>query len=103
MFKPHRRNSQANTQNPSNSRKGLKPKSCHFFKRNGQYKADYYKFKTWMNNQNKQEGISLAHACPESHRVDVRLNYWWIDIGESILVRNSLVVGKEIGAKPGST
>lgn len=42
-----------------------------------------------MNSKNKKEGMFLD-VCFKSYLVDVSLNFWWVDTGESIHVVNLL-------------
>lgn len=63
-FKPHKKKNHSNTFNPSSSpngpNKGIKKQgSCHFCKRKGQYKTNWYKFKAWMNYTNKQDNSCM--------------------------------------------
>ena len=46
-----------------------------------------FKFKKWVK---KKKGTLLAVVCSESNIIDVPSNTWWLDIGVTIHVTNSL-------------
>ena len=68
---------------------------CNFCHKIGHKQADYFKFKNWLEKKIKKKGeivvvVNLNANMIETNIVDVHANSWWLDIGATIHVTNSL-------------
>lgn len=53
-------------------------------------KANYKKFKAWLDNKKKAKGNALVYVCYETNLIDMPKDSWWIDSGVTIHVTTSL-------------
>ena len=66
---------------------------CNFCHKIGHKQADFFKFKNWLEKKKKGKivvVVNLNANMIETNIVDIHANSWWLDIGATIHVTNSL-------------
>ena len=69
-----------------NGKKEENKMQCHFCHKKGYKRRYYFGFKSWLEKKGKTQCL----VSYKSYLVNVPPNSWWIDIGASIHITNSL-------------
>ncbi|KAK3035793.1 hypothetical protein RJ639_034609 [Escallonia herrerae] len=70
----------------SSGTKGSSGPRCHFCKDKGHMRKECHKFREWLE---KKDNLSIC-VCYESYTIDAPLNTWWVDMGATVHITNSL-------------
>ena len=63
---------------------------CYHCNKKGHKRVDCFKFNTWLEKKNMEQGMLSAYVVFKSNLVNAPLDSWWLDNGAIVHVATSL-------------